>query len=374
MSDSAERIRVGTAGQWARAFSLLAMVAVGVAALASACSSNRPRPQAPLPVRAICEMPVARVAAGAVPSLRADQWARLLMRNFTPGIAPGNVSDCTGRAVAWREPQVRCREPAAPTSVIPQRAIGEDDVKITRLSSNPGLRLVWVITDRFDNGEAVGPVALAEFLDQRVIVRAIGTLRTFPKRVRLRLETIGNRRVLVGEGEICENDDDLTTCRRQARLMLLSGDRFVGEPLRTQTGRCLGPARFEFAKSWTRTLDETGWERTFELQTALQYRSNGIQVQEQVVVSDRDPRRPGVPPRIFRRAGQDRAIYIEGDTMVASDPSLWHRVITVEARTNVSDAGPGDGGSDRRDAGDAGDRPDADEDEFIADFLDGGVE
>lgn len=371
MMEGATRSRVEQRGQWARAFGLLAMAVTGVAALGAACSSNRPRPQAPLPVRAICEMPTARVTEGAVPSLRGDQWARLLMRNFTPGIAPGNVSDCTGRAVAWREPRVRCREPADATNVIPQRPITEDDVKVTRLNSNPGLRLVWVITDRFDNGEAVGPVALAEFLQERVIVRAIGTLRTYPKRVRLRLETIGNRRVLIGEGEICENDSDLTTCRRQARLMLLRGDRFVAEPLRTQTGRCLGPARFEFAKTWTRQLPETGWERTFELQTALQYRSVGIQVHEQVVVSDRDPRRPAVPPRIFRRAGQDRAIYIEGDTLIASDPSLWHRVTSLEARTNVLDAGPGDGGSD---AGDAGDRPDADEDEFTADFIDGGFE
>jgi len=338
----------------------------------AACSSRRPPPQvAPLPQPALCALEVPQTRAGAMPTMRVDNWGRLLLRGYNPGIAPGNVSDCTGRAVQWREPQVRCwesdvDEQNAGQVPIPQRPITEDDVKVSRVQGN--LRLVWVIVDRYRNGEAVGPVALAEFLPNRVVVRAMGTLRTFPQRVRLRLETIGTRRVLVGEGEVCENDDDLTTCRRQARLMMLRGDRFVQEPLRTVSGRCLGPARLEFVKRRTARLAETGWVRTFEQQTQLQYRGSGIQVHEQVVVSDADPRREGVPPRVFRRAGQDRAIYVQNDTFVASDPSLWFRVLHVDARTDVADAGAhADANVDVPDA-------DVEDDAIYADFLDGGVE
>ena len=337
-----------------RWFGLCATLGLAGAVVASACSSNRPPPAAPLPVPMVCAVAAPPSVAGAVPTLRADAWARLLIRGYTPGMAQGNVRDCTDQPVAWREPTLRCRESAEPSAPVPQRPLTEDDVVVQRLS--PSLRLVWVIVDRFDNGEAVGPVALAEFTGDRVGVRAIGTLRTFPRRPRLRLESIGARRVLIGEGEVCADENNPLTCRRQARLMMLQGDRFVAEPLRTASGRCLGPARFEFKKEYSVVVNETGWERTFELQTSLQYRAEGVQVSEQVIVSDHDRARPLVPPRIFRRAAADRAIYVINNAFVASDPSLWNRVLRVDARTGiVRDGGLGDASADAPDADDEAD-------------------
>lgn len=333
----------------------------GAVVAAVACSSSQtPRPQ-PLPEPAICAMPSRRVAAGTVPSLRGNEWARLLLQGFQPGIAAGNARDCTGRAVEWREPEMRCHEPAELGSVLPQRPVTDDDVVVQRLQGN--LRLVWVMTDRFTNGEAIGPVALAEFQSERVVVRAVGSLRTYPRRARLRIETISNQRVLVGEGELCTEENNPLSCHRQARLMLLRGDRFVAEPLRSATGRCIGPARFEFAKESSITLRDTGWRRSFELSAALVYRSNGIQIHENVLVQDTDPARPLVPPRVFRRAGQDRAIYVMNGRFVASDPSLWSRVLADQARTNT----PRDAGADVPDV------PDGDIDEITGDFFDAGV-
>jgi hypothetical protein len=333
----------------------------GAVAVAVACSSSQPPRPAPLPEPAVCAMPVQRVAEGAVPALRANQWASLLLQGFQPGIAAGNARDCTGRAVEWREPTMRCHEPAELGTVLPQRPVTEDDVVVQRLQGN--LRLVWVMTDRFTNGEAIGPIALAEFQGERVAVRATGTLRTYPRRARLRLETISNRRVLIGEGELCTEENNPLSCHRQARLLLLRGDRFHAEPLRSATGRCIGPARFEFAKEDAITLRDTGWRRGFTLSAALLYRSNGIQIHENVLVQDTDPARPQVPPRVFRRAGQDRAIYVLNDTFVASDPSLWSRVLNDQARTNT----PRDAGTDVPDA------PDGEVDEVTGDFFDGGV-
>ncbi len=334
-----------------RWFGLCAALGLGGAVVASACTSNRPPPAAPLPEPVVCSVRAPRAVEGAVPTLRGDDWARLMIRGYTPGMAQGNVRDCTDQPIAWREPTIRCREPAEPSNPTPQRPLTEDDVIVQRLG--PTLRLVWIIVDRFDNGEAVGPVALADFQRERVGVRAIGTLRTFPRRARLRLEAIGARRVLIGEGEVCSDENNPLTCRRQARLMMLQGDRFVNEPLRTPSGRCLGPARFEFKKELSTVLNETGWERTFELQTALQYRAEGVQVSEQVIVSDHDRARPLVPPRIFRRAAADRAIYVINNAFVSSDPSLWNRVLRVDARTGfVRDAGVGDASADAPDGDD----------------------
>lgn len=340
----------------------VATVLLGVAvAIGVACSSTQaPRPQA-LPEPAICSIPTRRVAAGAVPSLRANEWARLLLQGFQPGIIAGNPRDCTGRAIEWREPEMRCHEPAELGSILPQRPVTDDDVVVQRMPGN--LRLVWVMTDRFTNGEAIGPVALTEFQGERVVVRAIGTMRTFTRRARLRVETISNQRVLVGEGELCTEENNPLSCHRQARLMLLRGDRFVGEPLRSATGRCIGPARFEFAKEHSITLPDTGWRRSFELSAALAYRANGIQIHENVLVQDSDPARPLIPPRVFRRAGQDRAIYVMNGRFVASDPSLWSRVLADQARTNT----PRDAGTDVPDV------PDGEIDEITGDFFDAGV-
>ena len=135
-----------------RWFGLCATLGLAGAVVASACSSNRPPPAAPLPVPMVCAVAAPPSVAGAVPTLRADAWARLLIRGYTPGMAQGNVRDCTDQPVAWREPTLRCRESAEPSAPVPQRPLTEDDVVVQRLS--PSLRLVWVIVDRFDNGEA----------------------------------------------------------------------------------------------------------------------------------------------------------------------------------------------------------------------------
>lgn len=333
----------------------------GAVAVAVACSSSQTPPPQALPQPAICSIPTRRVAAGVVPSLRGNEWASLLVQGFQPGIVAGNPRDCTGHAVEWREPEMRCHEPAELGSILPQRPVTDDDVVVQRMPGN--MRLVWVMTDRFTNGEAIGPVALTEFQGERVAVRAIGTMRTFPRRARLRIETISNQRVLVGEGELCTEENNPLSCHRQARLMLLRGDRFVAEPLRSATGRCIGPARFEFSKEHDITLSETGWRRRFELSSALLYRANGIQIHENVLVQDSDPARPMVPPRVFRRAGQDRAIYVMNGRFVASDPSLWSRVLNDQARTNT----PRDAGTDAPDA------PDGEIDEITGDFFDAGV-
>lgn len=373
---------------WGRLLGVSAGVALTIGAVAAACSSsnNQQRPQPPLPIPALCSIEAPRAVAGAVPALRYDQWARLLLRDYAPGFAAANARDCTGQPVEWREFRGNCAEycdeptnqqrpesqrcTTPVTDVVPQRTIDDDAVIVSRIGGN--LRLVWVITDRFSNGEAVGPVALTEFTgDQRVVVRAIGTVRNYPKRARMRLDTVGERRVLVHEGEICENDDDRSTCRRAARLMLLrstgdGGARFLPEVLRSIRGRCYGPARFEFQRDSNATLD-SGWRRTFQLATAIQVRQDGIQVHETVTVQDRDPSRPDDPPRPYRRASQDRAVYVQGNTFVSSDPSLWSRVLAQEARVDrIRDAGA------PRDASADGDVPDAGDD-FRGDYIDGGI-
>jgi hypothetical protein len=374
--------------QWGRLVGIGSAVSMAIAVFTGACSSQQPqRPAPPLPIPALCSIDGPEMRAGAVPTLRFDQWARLLVRDYRSGFAASNARDCTNQPIEWREfrgncseycdwpenaqrpESERCRMPVS--DVVAQRAITDDDVVVSRISG--GLRLVWVITDRFSNGEAVGPVALAEFTEDRhVVVRAMGSLRNYPKRARMRLETVGERRVLVHEGEICPNEEDRTTCRRAARLMLLrttgnNGARFMPEPLRSIHGRCLGPARFEFSRDADTTLD-SGWHRKFTLSSAIQVRVEGVQVHETVLVQDNDPSRPEDPARPYRRAGQDRAVYVMGNTFVASDPSLWSRVLAQDARVDrIRDAGANrDASADVQDAPDGGD-------DLRGDFIDGGI-
>jgi hypothetical protein len=365
---------------WGRVVGITALVGLVGVAMNASCRSQTPPPNPVTLIPVVCSMPAPRVREGAVANLRYDGWSRLLLKDYQSGFAAGNARDCMNQPVTWQDFPGRCEEycddpanearaeedrcKAPQSSAVPQRAISEDDVVVSRLTG--ALRLVWVITDRFTNGEAVGPVALVEFMPDRVAVRAIGTLRNYPKRVRLRLEEVNSRRVLVSEGEVCPDEEDATTCRRAARLMLLRGNRFYPDVLRSVSGRCIGSARFEYARETTRPLPGSpGWRRSFQLTTSMQVRGEGVQVHENVLVQDNDPSHPDIPPRVFRRAGEDRAIYVLNGHFYASDPSLWSRVLSVEARTSyIPDAGARrDGG---RDAGDAGDGGEAERGDFIS--------
>ena len=116
-----------------------------IAALSLSCG-----PKA-APVTAVCRLPAAK--PGKARPLSPEQWFNLMVDRGLDG----EPADCSGTSVKWRPPRNGEEAPEVATP-LPTRKFAEDDLVITRVS--PTKRMVWVITQHFESGEGLGPVAL----------------------------------------------------------------------------------------------------------------------------------------------------------------------------------------------------------------------
>lgn len=298
---------------------------------AALCELDRPEPAAapapPAPndpgVRPVAPPPPPRD-----PEPDTASWLTLLLRGWDAETrrATAPAVDCTGRQVRWDAPALACDDPAPARALLPDRPLGAEDVVIAPLPG--GERIVWVITNRYATGEGLGPVAVATVREDRLVVRAIGTLRANTVRPRLRLERLGATEALVAEGESCASADP-ATCVRAARVMPLVGERFSSAALTDAAGACAGPAWFYLGREESARLP-SGWRRRTRLDGALSFGAEGFAVAEQVVVHDLDPRQPNAPPRLFRKAESRLDVRLVEERLVSSGPSLWARMTAKE--------------------------------------------
>src|SRR5215217_5551565 len=261
-----------------------------------------------------------------------DIWFALLLHGYDKdtSAAPQPAVDCAGAPVWWQDPTADdCVEAGPDALPLPPAAkLTEEDLVLETLKA--GQRLAWVITRRFTNGEALGPVALVETTEQGFRVEALGSLRSMPKNAKLRLERVGGADVLVAEGDACTTDGT-DVCRRYARIMPLRRNRFFTESVSSPERACLGAAWFPLAREATFKLPNQ-LIRKFELTSTLSFTEAGIGVQEQVQVSDSDPAQPDVGPRIYRRAQDTRTLVLESNALVSTKASLWSRMVEQQVR------------------------------------------
>lgn len=261
-----------------------------------------------------------------------DIWFALLLHGYDKdtSAAPQPAVDCAGAPVWWQDPTADDCVEAGPDALPlpPSAKLTEEDLVLETLKA--GQRLAWVITRRFTNGEALGPVALVETTEQGFRVEALGSLRSMPKNAKLRLERVGGSDVLVAEGDACTTDGT-DVCRRYARIMPLRRNRFFTESVSSPERACLGAAWFPLAREATFKLPNQ-LIRKFELTSTLSFSEAGIGVQEQVQVSDSDPAQPDVGPRIYRRAQDTRTLVLESNAVVSTKASLWSRMVEQQVR------------------------------------------
>lgn len=241
--------------------------------------------------------------------------------------------DCTGAPVWAQDPAAdECVE-AGPDALPlpPPEKLTEEDLVMETLQA--GQRLVWVITRRFTNGEALGPVALVETTEEGFRVDALGSLRAMPKNTKLRLERVQGSSILVAEGDACTTDGE-EVCRRHARIMPLRQNRFFTESVSDKARACLGAAWFPLSRELSFELPN-GLRRKFELTSTLTFAEEGISVQEQVQVSDSDPQQPDVAPRLYRRAQDVRTLVLADNALVGSKASLWSRMMEQQVRVGA---------------------------------------
>jgi hypothetical protein len=278
-------------------------------------------PQHPWPDAARCELSGPEATAPGP-----EKWVRLLLRGYDPESrkVTSPALDCTTAQVRWEAPAFACFDNALATTVLPPRPLSESDVIVSRVGE--GFGLVWIVTNRFASGDALGPVAVVEQKDDRLVVHALGALRAYADRATLRLEKLGGLTVLVAEGQLCASADP-ATCVRSARIMPLRGDRFSPEPLFSEAGACATPAWFDLDRRESATLD-TGWTRRNTLAASLVFGPGGLRVEEQLVVHDLDPKDKQARPRVFRKADGERTVQAVEAKLVTTGRSVWTAVVS----------------------------------------------
>jgi hypothetical protein len=262
-----------------------------------------------------------------------DVWFALILKSYNAKTKePARPArDCTNKPLVIEDAEaLACVEHDA--AALPSRPLdGEKDLEITALDE--GTALVWVRTDYFENGDALGPIAIAEYRKNGLAVRALGALRANPNRVRMRLEPMGEGTVLVVESMVCPADDP-NKCARVMRLVPREGDRFVERPLYdAKTNACLGPATFPLSMVEEIKRDD-GTIRRFELARKFSFVEGVVTVDEQVTIRDIDPAEPDAPPTVFRKAQKERALTLDGTGLRTSEP-LWEAMLAEHGSVRV---------------------------------------
>ncbi|MEM9188098.1 MAG: hypothetical protein AAGF12_02890 [Myxococcota bacterium] len=267
-------------------------------------------------------------------SMRYEEWIDLMARGGSVGALIER--DCAGRAIEWPrgercgadEDQGRARN----------TGLTEESVIETRVSATE--RLVWLVTHRFENGDGLGPAAFVELENDRAKVRTLGPLRARVGRTRLRELGLGYGDILLAEGETCEVPDNPETCARSSRILRRVGDSYVPQALRYPNGRCAGAADIQLSGKEEIELDN-GWIRTFIRHASVDTFGGVMQVHEQIIVTDRDPQEPNLPPRTVRELNTDREIRLRGQRFVINRPSHWDALLSICGSTEAPHAADG---------------------------------
>ncbi len=258
-----------------------------------------------------------------------EDWFDLLLNNFDrySKIPDKKPQLCTKLPLKWPD-HSSCTVKETETSRLERVAVSENELVFSQLTERK--RLVWAITHRFDNGEALGTIAISEFTQSGVVVHAIGSLRAPGQRVRMQLKQSGEGMVLLVEGQLCAEDSE-SACPRFVRAMLLRGKRFIPAPLRNKIGDCLSPAYFPLQRTLALKMDGGGVRR-YAMSSSVKVNELGIVVHEQLTVHDSDPSQPESVPRLRRQAEIDRQIRVVRGRFIPESKSLWER---VEAETGT---------------------------------------
>jgi hypothetical protein len=252
-------------------------------------------------------------------------WYQVLLKNYNrkTGLVTAPIKDCSNKLV---EPElapeaVACLVGKDAGKPLPERALTDDDLLI--LPTEDGKSLVWVKAKQFDDGEALGPIAIAEWTKRGIAVRAIGAMRAQSNRARMRLESMGAGKVLVVESDVCQKDDP-KKCERVMRLVPIQGEHFTQVAMVLEDGTCVGPAEFAL---FSQVEFTSGTKvRRFELTRTVDFTDGNVVMSEAVVIKDRDTAKPDEPAKTYRNASVQRPMTLTAKGIVTK-PGVWEPML-----------------------------------------------
>jgi hypothetical protein len=296
-------------------------------ALATAgCAGREPAAAAPA-AHPLCEIETT-VGVDKAPRDRAfpaNYWFVLLLHGYrSSGEIPRPAKDCSGWPIKLESDG--CATDPAPEALTATPLTARDLV-VTNLGDTR--RLVWAITDRLADGQAQGPVALAEIGSGSVAVRSLGLLRAYPDNVSLRLDHLGTGTVLVAEGERCAEARPGTPCDRAVRVVPLVGSRFIPKPLVDDKGACLGTALLSVRSG--SNLATAGGAR-YQLEASVTFSPDAITIREQLALTQQHGTDVG-STAFVTRVQAERQVTMRGGSLVGTGPSLLSRWLAQQGAT-----------------------------------------
>ena len=235
--------------------------------------------------------------------------------------------DCTGRWVELDQLPERCPSPAESARWKPNRSATND---VVVRQHGDGFVLVWTPTQRFDNGDLGGPVALVHLGESDFSVMAIGVLRLPPGQVKLEIVDMQGETLLLAEGTNCLSVESVDPCARIMTAMILDQGRWRSIELRDQGQRCIGAASVSLERVDLKKL-QSGWTRRFVLTSPYELLPNGVLLREQLVVTDVPSSGDMAQGEVFRRAQGRRMLEFMGAYFVENAGSVWARMRPSDA-------------------------------------------
>lgn len=268
------------------------------------------RKQTPIPVCSTPLEPVQRSASGraVVRTLDPEQWVGVIAPSYSEERGLGATdTDCTGHYMFANE---TLRGGISATGW--PRKVDPDEIEI---SAGPdGMRVVWLRTLKYENGDEGGPLALVRAVDDRAEVYGIGSLRAPPKGTKIQPVRLGNDNLVVVEAKQCPDPDD---CRQRAQFYL------------ARRGRLIEAAAVDVERTAVLpSVTERGLYARYTLRTDVIYKPNGIQLLEQIrvrIIKYEEETRDS--DRELRRVEFQRFLRVERDTLFSSNDPLWERVV-----------------------------------------------
>jgi hypothetical protein len=291
---------------------------------AASCGGHAPPPAAPsapgAPTRNLCaiETKLGLDRPARDRTFPPGYWLALLVRGYQEsGDFARPARDCQDQLA--RLERDGCLVDAQP-ELLPGRLLTPDDLVVASLDDKR--RLVWAMTDHRSDGQAEGPVAIAELGNRGITVRALGVLRAYPHNVALRLERLGQNAVLVADGEHCEAGQAREECARAIRLVPLVGDRFASGPLIDASGLCLGRSFIPVRAQGTAGNDR---RIKYRVETLITFTEDTVLFREQLAIDGQPHRSDPSSASYVTRLQADRQVSLRGGELVATGPSLLAR-------------------------------------------------
>ena len=297
------------------ALALSGMVAFSsLAQLGCAETPTRPKTEdqarrvAPIPA-CIMYLPPKKTPNAFIRQLREDQYWKLVFPSFDDQKMQLNPSanDCTGKPVLadW---QLKDADPLRGTPL----KVEEGDIVYG--AGGDRLKVVWLRSHKFADGDYGGAIALVRTMDNFVEAYGIGVLRGRPERMRLQLERMGPEVIITATDEGCIGSDPLSPCESRLQVLL------------PRHGRLMNIADIPLERRAFATSSELGMKGRIEyrMTTAPEFKAGTIKLFEQVLV--RDDR-----GRELRKAELFRVFSLQDDgQMTSSESSLWPRIYSPD--------------------------------------------